>query len=214
LNGYRSGLATWSVPLRIRAAHVVVVLLIFATAAGAAALLVGHPWMERAQAVPDRHMQFEAPASNTVAKRDRLDIRVPDLADAPSASPVNLSFETALQYMASPPPDIWSAKPEGPAKPSTILLDDKQIASIKQRLKLTKTQLELWPPVEDALKDLLELLHDRRRQPAEKVLAANSDAVKRLMDAGAPLYAKLRPHQRNEVKSLARMVGLASELPD
>ncbi len=199
--------------MRIRAAHVVVVLLIVATAAVAAALLAGHPWMEPAQAVPDRHVQFEPPASNAVAKRDKLEVRAPEPADEP-VSPVNLSFETALQYMASPPPEIWSAKPAGPAKPSTILLDDKQIASIKQRLKLTKAQLELWPPVEKALKDLLELLHDRRRQPAEKVLAANSDAVKRLADVGAPFFAKLRPDQRNEVRSLARMVGLGSELPD
>lgn len=199
--------------MRIRAAHVVVVLLIVATAAVAAALLAGHPWMEPAQAVPDRHVQFEPPASNAVAKRDKLEVRAPEPADEP-VSPVNLSFETALQYMASPPPEIWSAKPAGPVKPSTILLDDKQIASIKQRLKLTKAQLELWPPVEKALKDLLELLHDRRRQPAEKVLAANSDAVKRLADVGAPFFAKLRPDQRNEVRSLARMVGLASELPD
>ena len=116
--------------------------------------------------------------------------------------------------MAAPPSEIWSQKPVGPAKPSTILLDDKQIASIKQRQRLTKAQLELWPPVERALKDLLELLHDRRKQPAEKVLAANSDAVKRLADVGAPFFARLRPDQRNEVKSLARMVGLASELPD
>ena len=200
--------------MRIRAAHVVVVLLIVATAAAAAALLIGHPWMEPAQAVPDRHVQFEAPASNVVAKRDKLEVRAPEPADEPPASSVNLSFETALQYMASPPPEIWSAKPVGPAKPSTILLDDKQIASIKQRLKLTKAQLELWPPVEKALKDLLELLHDRRRQPAEKVLAANSDAVKRLADVGGPFFAKLRPDQRNEVRSLARMVGLASELPN
>jgi hypothetical protein len=203
-----------ALPLRIRAAHVVVVLLISATVAGAAALLVGHPWMEPAQAVPDRHVQFVAPASNAVAKRDRLERRMPELPDMASASPVNLSFETALQYMASPPSDIWSSKPSGPVKPSTILLDDKQIASIKQRLKLTKAQLELWPPVEKALRDVLELLHDRRKQPAEKVLAANGDAVKRLMDAGTPLYAKLRPNQRNEVKSLARMVGLASEIPN
>lgn len=200
--------------MRIRAAHVVVVLLIVATAAAAAALLAGHPWMEPAQAVPDRHVEFEAPASNTVAKHDKLEVRAPEPAGVPPTSPVNLSFETALQYMASPPSEIWSEKSAGPARPSTILLDDKQIASIKQRLKLTKAQLELWPPVEKALKDLLELLHDRRRQPAAKVLAANSDAVKRLSDAGAPFFAKLRPDQRNEVKSLARMVGLASELPD
>ncbi|WP_458756834.1 hypothetical protein ACSVBT_13740 [Afipia sp. TerB] len=200
--------------MRIRTAHVVVVLLIFATAAAAAALLVSHPWMEPAQAVPDRRITFVMPSSNTVAKRDKLEVSTPEPADTPPAAPVNLSFETALQYMASPPSEIWSAKPAGPAKPSTILLDDKQIASIKQRLKLTKAQLELWPPVEKALKDLLELLHDRRRQSPEKVLAANGDAVKRLTDAGAPLFAKLRPDQRNEVKALARMVGLASELPD
>ena len=200
--------------MRIRAAYVVVVLLIVATAAAAAALLAGHPWMEPAQAVPDRHVEFEPPASNTVAKRDRLEVRASEPADLPPASSVNLSYETALQYMTSSPSEIWSETSNGPAKPSTILLDDKQIASIKQRLKLTKAQLELWPPVEKALKDLLELLHDRRRQPAAKVLAANSDAVKRLSDAGAPFFAKLRPDQRNEVKSLARMVGLASELPD
>lgn len=200
--------------MRIRAVYVVVVLVIFATVAAAAALLAGHPWMEPAQAVPDRHVQLVAPSSNTVAKRDRLEVRMPDFSEAMPASPVNLSFETALQYMAAPPSDIWSPKPAGPAKPSTILLDDKQIASIKQRLRLTKAQLELWPPVEKALKDLLELLHDRRRQPAEKVLAANSDAVKRLTDVGAPFFAKLRPEQRSEVKSLARMVGLASELPN
>lgn len=170
--------------------------------------------MEPAQAVPDRHVQFEELKSNTVAKRDRLTVRRVQPNYELTASPVNLSFETALQYMAAPPSEIWSQKPVGPAKPSTILLDDKQIASIKQRLRLTKAQLELWPPVERALKDLLELLHDRRKQPAEKVLAANSDAVKRLADVGAPFFAKLRPDQRNEVKSLARMVGLASELPD
>jgi hypothetical protein len=190
------------------------VLVFVVTAAVAAAFLAGHAWMEPAQAVPDRHVQFEELKSNTVAKRDRLTIRRVQPDYELTASPVNLSFETALQYMAAPPSEIWSQKPVGPAKPSTILLDDKQIASIKQRLRLTKAQLELWPPVERALKDLLELLHDRRKQPAEKVLAANSDAVKRLADVGTPFFARLRPDQRNEVKSLARMVGLASELPD
>ena len=106
LNDYGSRLAIWSVSLRIRAVYVVVVLVIFATVAAAAALLAGHPWMEPAQAVPDRHVQIVAPSSNTVAKRDRLEVRMPEFPEAMPASPVNLSFETALQYMAAPPSDV------------------------------------------------------------------------------------------------------------
>lgn len=144
--------------------------------------------------------------ANADAKGDRLAAPPPKIDE-----PASLALETARQTLLTPPVDRWIGKPP-PPKPTTVLLDDKQIASIKQRLRLTSAQEKYWPPVERALKELVLMLHDQRRQPVE-ALDPENETVKRLLAAAGPFLKQLRADQRNEIQSLARMAGLAGAIP-
>lgn len=198
--------------LRIRTAYVVMILLSVATAAVAAIMVVGNPWMKPAPAISDQRAELEPPPprSDALAKGDRLPSAAPP--PAQSSEPASLALETARQALLVPPNEAFMARP-APAKPTTVLLDDKQIASIKQRLKLTKAQEPYWPPVESALKELVRMIHNQRKQPVQTLLDPGEEAVKRLMVAAKPFLAQLRNDQRNEIRQLARMAGLGSELP-
>lgn len=197
--------------MRIRTAHVVMVLLVLTSLPIAAIVVVGRSWMEPAQAVSDQRAEPEPVEvrSNADAKGDRL---ASQALPSPPPEPASLALESARQTLLTPPNEKWTAKPP-PAKPTTVLLDDKQIASIKRRLKLTAAQEKYWPPVESALKELVLMIYSQRRQPVERIVDPESAAVKRLIEAAKPFLAQLRPDQRNEISQLARMAGLGSQLP-
>ncbi len=158
------------------------------------------------QATADQVAEPEEPPlqANAESKGDRL--AAPKVSD-----PASLALETARQTLLVPPKEAWIGKPP-PPKPTTVLLDDRQIASIKQRLRLTEAQEKYWPPVERALKDLVLMLHDQRRQPVE-ALDPENETVKRLLAAAGPFLKQLRADQKNEIHALARMAGLASAIP-
>ncbi len=96
------------------------------------------------------------------------------------------------------------------------MLNSAQIASIRDRLKLTSYQEQLWPPVESALRDIAW-----RPSPegASRKAAAKSDArsktvdpdsapVQRLKSAAVPLIMSLNNDQKEEIRTLARLMGL------
>jgi len=149
-----------------------------------------------------------------------------------SATSIQLPAE-ALAYAtpgADEPPDpiASSARPEGaapakrlvppphPAAPpsaSNAVLNAAQIASIKERLKLTSYQSQLWPPVESALRDIS--YQGRADASGRKLVSAkggtidpNSVPVQRLKSAAFPLIMSLSEDQKQEVRTMVRLMGL------
>ncbi len=103
-----------------------------------------------------------------------------------------------------------------------LLLNDAQIASIKRRLHLTPDQESMWPAVEAALRNVAYAQtrsahrHDAP-QGAAQLASADPDSVEvqGLKSAAIPLIMSFSDEQKNEVRSLAHVMGLdklASEL--
>jgi uncharacterized low-complexity protein len=105
------------------------------------------------------------------------------------------------------------AKPKVAAKPQKTysLLSDVQIAGIRDRLKLSSSQEYYWPSVETALRNVV------RKISASKLsnpngpsvpIDPNCDEVQQLKSAAMPLLFQLREDQKEEVRKLARVIGL------
>ena len=100
---------------------------------------------------------------------------------------------------------------------------DARIAALKAGLQLTTDQAKNWPQFEQAVRELVELRIQRlqalqggdQRQPTtpfERLsqradnMAKTSAALKKVADAGAPLYQSLNDDQKNRFVRLARML--------
>jgi hypothetical protein len=93
-----------------------------------------------------------------------------------------------------------------------FVLNDAQIASIKERLHLTPDQARMWPSVEAALRSIAYAkARDASRRGAAAVVASldpDSDEVQDLKSAAIPLLMSFNDEQKNEVRSLAHVMGL------
>jgi hypothetical protein len=92
------------------------------------------------------------------------------------------------------------------------VLDDAQIANIKQRLHLTPDQERMWPAVEAALRNMA---YKRTQQAAARGTARNAQAaavdpaaVDSLKSAAVPLIMSFSAEQKDEVRGLAHVMGL------
>jgi hypothetical protein len=100
---------------------------------------------------------------------------------------------------------------------------DARIAALKAGLQLTPDQTKNWPPFEQAVRDLVQLRIQRlqarqggeQQQPGtpfERLsqradnMAKASVALKKVADAGAPLYQSLNDDQKSRFVKLARML--------
>jgi hypothetical protein len=110
-----------------------------------------------------------------------------------------------------------AAKPKPVVKPeiqkANALLSDGQIAGIKERLKLSSDQEYYWPAVEKALRAVARKLHSTHQVANAKpgsmpAIDPDSDEVQQLKSAAMPLLWQLRDDQKDEVRKLARMIGL------
>ena len=133
---------------------------------------------------------------------------IPEPAPAPaietksaSVAPAPLPHEKPKRLLPAPPP-------APPAQ--TGLFDDGQINGLKGRLRLTSDQVEYWPAVEAALRDVVRTqLRGSRHAVAGKVnIDTNSPEVQKLVWAAMPLLMRLREDQKSEVRKLARVIGL------
>jgi hypothetical protein len=101
-------------------------------------------------------------------------------------------------------------------RPKSVL-NDAQIASIKERLNLTPEQEAMWPPVEAALRQVSYIRNaadtqNRRAQPSSARLAyidPDSAELRQLKYAALPLFMRLNDDQKREVNSLAHVMGLS-----
>ena len=133
----------------------------------------------------------------------------------PSATP---ALQLASIDVATPPPP--TPKPKVVAKierAGRALLNDLQIAGIKQRLSLTAAQERYWPAVEKALRGLSERAVEYRKN-LKKSTDGKFDAevaeVEQLKTAALPLLAQLRDDQKSTVIVIANMAGLGPVVTD
>jgi hypothetical protein len=107
---------------------------------------------------------------------------------------------------------------------AVTVLNDAQIASIKERLNLTPEQERMWPAVEVALRKLAYARRDhgarksgaRRGAHARAQVAAidpASDDVKHLRSAAVPLLTSFNGDQERELRILAQITGLDKLIP-
>lgn len=174
----------------------------------------------------------EFPTPNAHSKTDRLPVSAPfrlasySLSDAPApAAPVS-------QYASAEPgvaPDLKlpgemkpsvtetaPAKPKAapppakPAKPTNVILNDAQIASLKQRLRLSPAQEPYWPEIEAALRGVVKQIYDANKSAHGKPVPVDTSTaeVERLKTAAMPLLMQMRPDQKAEVINLARIIGM------
>ena len=174
----------------------------------------------------------KTPVSNKDSKKDRLAVAALALAAfEPPQQTAALSEPLRQAYASTAPADIEAPRiaapaamapaPPAPAKPkvankpppqkSYALLSDMQIASIKQRLRLSSDQEYYWPAVERALRAVARKIHaTRKADPNATGAPIDPDAaeVQQLKSAAMPLLFQLREDQKEEVRTLARMIGL------
>jgi Arc/MetJ family transcription regulator len=170
------------------------------------------------------------PASNKESKKDRLAVAALALAAfEPPQQTAALSEPLRQAYASAEPSDIETPKIAAPAamapappkpkaanKPppqkSYALLSDMQIASIKQRLRLSSDQEYYWLAVERALRAVARKIHATRKAEPNVAGAPPIDPdaaeVQQLKSAAMPLLFQLREDQKEEVRTLARMIGL------
>jgi hypothetical protein len=157
---------------------------------------------------PDPMIAPSAPSASVQAAAPAPAVQPPPAAVAPRAKPVAAPrpiAETKVAMLA-PPPAARHVERAG------FMLDDAQIASIRQRLHLTPDQERMWPAVEAALRNIAyEKARERRRGNAATEIASldpNGAAVQDLKSAAIPLIMSFNDDQRNEVRSLAHVMGL------
>ncbi|MGY4573944.1 hypothetical protein [Bradyrhizobium sp. USDA 3256] len=144
------------------------------------------------------------------ASVEPTDVGLPKITDPVDAAQPKIAEPAPAPVVAPAPP-----KPKATAKPapqkSYALLSDAQIAGIKDRLKLSSSQEYYWPAVETALRAVARKIHAKRQgDPASGSMPIDPDSeeVQQLKSAAMPLLFQLREDQKNEVRSLARLIGL------
>jgi hypothetical protein len=121
----------------------------------------------------------------------------------------------------APAPAETTAAIEAPAKPKAVvkpqpqktysLLSDVQIAGIRDRLKLSSSQEYYWPSVETALRNVVKKISANKLSNPNGPnvqIDPNCDEVQQLKSAAMPLLFQLRDDQKEEVRKLARIIGL------
>jgi hypothetical protein len=173
----------------------------------------------------------KGPVSNRESKKDRLEVATLALASFEPPQTASLSQPLRQAYASETPADIqppnvaapaaMPAAPLAPPKPklaakpqvqkSYALLSDVQIAGIKERLRLSADQESYWPAVESALRAVARKIHaTRKADPNAAGVPIDPDAeeVQQLKSAAMPLLFQLREDQKQEVRTLARIIGL------
>jgi hypothetical protein len=130
---------------------------------------------------------------------------LPQPAVAPAE--VEVSAEPAV---AVPAPTKRTAPSPRPPAASPNVLNNAQIASIRERLRLSSYQDQLWPPVESALRDINFRKDPKAKSPVKTAAAIDPDStsVQRLKSAAVPLIMSFNDDQKQEVRTLLRLMGL------
>jgi hypothetical protein len=208
----------------------IIALTCFLVVGATAASILGRDSLPQAQAEIAAEAAKTAVA-NRESKQDRLAVaRVALASFEPPQPTAGLSEPLRQAYAASTPADFEMPKaavpvampvaPLAPPKPklarpapqkSYALLSDAQIAGIKERLKLSSAQESCWPAVEGALRAIARKIHATRQADPNApgaLIDPDAEEVQQLKSAAMPLLFQLREDQKQEVRTLARIIGL------
>ena len=146
----------------------------------------------------------------TAAAEDVASSPVSEAGEPPQLSPAPAA--AARPASAAKAPAAAAARRRVADRPG-YMLDDAQIASIKERLHLTPDQEAMWPAVEAALRNMAYT--HIRQAPARgapsagtELAALDPDAVQGLKSAAVPLIMSFSAEQKEEVRNLAHVMGL------
>jgi hypothetical protein len=137
--------------------------------------------------------------------------------EPPISGPAGESAAISETVKPEPPkPQAASAPARRVTSHSSNVLNEAQIASIKQRLKLTAEQERMWPAVEAALRKIVYTKNAMNPQtrPAQSsgspmpYIDPSSTEIQQLKSAALPLIMRLNDEQKREVKMLAYVMGL------
>ena len=157
--------------------------------------------------------QSASPAAPAVAARQAL-----AFAAAPaSAEPARAPAATSGYRLAAvdPEPAPMPKRVARPKPKNDVLFNDAQLASIKARLRLTPSQEQYWPQVEQALRAISWRIATEQngKRPVRGSQAAmidpSSPEVARLKSAAIPLIMSMREDQKQQVRQLAHTMGLS-----
>jgi hypothetical protein len=150
-----------------------------------------------------------------------------DPATGQAAQDKSSSSEQALAYapavpvahapaVTTPPVKRVVAPAPHPVSPTNTVLNNAQIASLHERLKLSNYQQQMWPAVEAALREIV--YKQARNDPSRKssyrtekeapLIDTASPEVARLKSAAIPLIMSMSEPQKQEVRDMARLMGL------
>ncbi len=159
-----------------------------------------------------------SPADVEAAKAVAALTQSAPVAAAPMVSPATAPASTGALAPAAEAPSAAApqpAKPKVASKPapqkSYALLSDAQIAGIKDRLRLSSSQEYYWPSVEAALRNVAHKINAERLSNPHATAAQldpDCEEVQQLKSAAMPLLFQLRDDQKDEVRKLARIIGL------
>lgn len=170
---------------------------------------------DSAQTVEPAPMQEPAAAQqDTQAPQTAADQAPVQVADLSSTPPVGRSRAVAAPILPKPRELVGTAKPHPvparhqAARPANMF-DNEQLAIIKRRLHLTPDQEEMWPAVASALHSIgVEREHEAQARGAAGEIDPDSPQVQDLKSAAIPLIMSFSDEQKDEVRTLARGMGL------
>ncbi|MGH6671476.1 MAG: hypothetical protein ACRECE_08745 [Xanthobacteraceae bacterium] len=143
------------------------------------------------------------------ASDGRLPEETADIAPLPPAPAVSRAVVAPVVPKPISVAKVRSTPPHHRAKRAGDFLDDAQIADIKRRLHLTPDQERMWPAVEAALRNIgAERAREARWRGTKGAIDPNSPQVEDLKSAAIPLLMSFSDDQKDEVRNLARNMGL------
>jgi hypothetical protein len=137
----------------------------------------------------------------------------------PSAPPVLAAMsqgESVERSQSETTGSVPSPAARVEAKPAIVVprldregnLTVAEIARIKASLNLTPDQERHWIPVEVELREIVRQLAARKISTRRSTVALGADEAQRLYWAAGPFLMSLREDQKQQVRQLARAMGL------
>lgn len=168
--------------------------------------------LPQAPAQPQETATQETTTRETASQTEPLRQAYASSSDADIEAAKAVAMLPAVAPAAAPPPAPAKPKVASHPRPQKYaLLSDAQIAGIKQRLRLSSDQEYYWPAVDRALHAIARKIEAARHvNPHANAgsLDPDSPEVQELKSAAMPLLFQLREDQKDEVRKLARVIGL------
>lgn len=154
--------------------------------------------------------QAAEPAPPQEAAAEPSPVQVADLSSTPPVATTRAAAAPILpkprELAGTPKPHLAAVRHA--AHPSHMF-DDAQLVSIKRRLNLTPDQEQMWPAVALALRNVgVEREREARARGAAGEMNPDSAQVQDLKSAAIPLIMSFSDEQKDEVRTLARGMGL------